>query len=64
MSLGSLLVRSNMAPEVWFVLLLFVLVSVPVFIGAVVLVNRSTDGRDDELDELKRRVDELESERD
>jgi hypothetical protein len=52
-----------MAPEVWFVLLLFVLVSVPVLVGAVVLVNRSTDGRDDELDELKRRVDELESER-
>ena len=52
-----------MSPETWFVLLLFLLVTVPVFIGAVAFVNRATSGRDeDELEELKQRVEELESE--
>lgn len=50
--------------ELLFVLLLFLLVSVPIFIGAVVLVNRRTDSAtDEEVAELRRRVEELESER-
>jgi len=50
------------SPEIWIVLLLFVVVSVPVFIGAVAFINRATeDGRDEELQELRRRVEELES---
>ena len=52
------------APELLFVLLLFLLVSVPIFVGAVVLVNRSSDTAiDEEVAELRRRVAELESER-
>jgi hypothetical protein len=54
---------SSVGAELWFVLLLFALVSVPVFVGAVALVNRATGTRDEELDALKRRVEELESER-
>jgi hypothetical protein len=51
-------------PEAWFVLLLFALVSVPVFVGAVALVNRATGtDRDERLAELERRVEELESDR-
>lgn len=47
-----------------FILLLFLVVSVPVFIGVVVLINRGTSGRDeDEVKELKQRVEELETER-
>ncbi|MDZ7746102.1 MAG: hypothetical protein U5K28_06150 [Halobacteriales archaeon] len=46
-----------------FILLLFVLVSVPIFIGAVAFINRSTSKVDeDEVEELKQRVEELESE--
>lgn len=52
-----------MSPEVWFILLFFMLVTVPVFIGAVALINRATGGQEEEeLEELKRRVKELESE--
>ena len=52
-----------MSPETWFVLLFFLFVTVPVFIGAVAFINRATSGQnDDELKELKRRVEELESE--
>jgi len=53
------------APETWFVLLVFALVSVPVFVGVVALVGRSTGGDDDveeRLAELERRVEALESE--
>ncbi|WP_161973174.1 hypothetical protein [Halostella litorea] len=51
-----------MGPELWIVLMLFVVVTVPVFVGAVALVNRRTGrSRDDEIEELKERVDELES---
>ena len=53
----------EVSPEVWIILLFFVLVSVPVFIGAVAIINRTTGGgRDEELEELKQRVEELESE--
>lgn len=52
-----------MSPETWMVLSFFVLVSVPVFVLAVALANRATDDTGDELEELKRRVEELESER-
>lgn len=51
-----------MRPEILFILLLFVLVSIPVFIGAVALANRATETEsDEEIVELKRRVEELES---
>ena len=51
-----------MFPETWFVLLFFLLMTVPVFIGAVAFINRTTSGQDDdELKELKQRVEELES---
>jgi hypothetical protein len=43
-------------------LFLFLVLSVPLFVGAVALVNRSTSDRD-ELEQLKQRVDELESDR-
>jgi hypothetical protein len=42
-----------------FVLLLFVVATVPVVLGAVVLVDR-----DDEIEALRRRGEELESDRD
>ena len=52
-----------MSPETWFVILFFLLVTVPVFIGAVAFISRATSGQDDdELKELKRRIEELESE--
>jgi len=45
------------------VLLLFVIVSVPVLIGAVILINRATpDSRNEDVEELKERVKQLESE--
>lgn len=50
-----------MSPELWFVLFLFVVVSVPLFVGAVAFINRSTSDRDDDLEQLKQRVDDLES---
>lgn len=54
-----------MGPEVWFVLLLFVVVTIPAFVGVVVFVNRVTGANtEDELEDLKRRVEELEAERD
>ncbi len=54
-----------MGPEVWFVLLLFALVTVPLFIGAMTLLNRTSGGDDEtELEELKQRVEQLESEQD
>ncbi|MHB9288825.1 hypothetical protein ACKVMT_17490 [Halobacteriales archaeon Cl-PHB] len=52
-----------MGPEFVLVLLLFALLTVPLFIGAVVLINRrSGDDREAEIEELKQRVQELESE--
>lgn len=51
-----------MSPELWFVLLLFVVVSVPVFVVFVAVINRATDSRDEELEALRQRVEELESE--
>lgn len=54
-----------MSPEIWFILLLFVLVTIPVLIGAVAFINRATGGgTEDELEELKRRVEELEEQQD
>ena len=52
----------SMSPETWFILLLFLVVTVPVFIGVVAFINRATGERDEnELGELKQRVEELES---
>ena len=54
-------------PETWFVLLVFALVSVPVFVAVVAFVSRAA-GSDDDADveerlaELERRVEALESE--
>lgn len=46
-----------MSPEVWFILFLFVVVTVPVFIGVVTFINRATgEDTDEELEELKQRV--------
>ncbi|GAA0728530.1 hypothetical protein J2744_002799 [Halorubrum trapanicum] len=54
-----------MGPEVWFILLLFLLVSVPVFVGVVAFINRATGGgKENEIEELKQRVEELESKQD
>jgi len=54
-----------MGPEVWFVLFLFVVVTVPVCIGAVAVMNRATGGEtEDEVEELKQRVEELEAQQD
>jgi hypothetical protein len=51
-------------PELWFVLLLFALLSIPVLVGVVVLLNRATGSdREERLASLERRVEELESER-
>lgn len=52
-----------MSPEVWFILLLFVVVTIPVFIGAVAFINRAT-GEDTDEEELKQRVEELEAQQD
>lgn len=44
-----------MDPEVVFILLLFVLVTIPILIGAVVLINRATGGdTEDEVEELEK----------
>jgi len=54
-----------MGPEVWFVLLLFVVVTVPVCIGAVAVTNRATGGETEaEVEALKQRVEELEAQQD
>ncbi|WP_154020787.1 MULTISPECIES: hypothetical protein [unclassified Haloarcula] len=54
-----------MSPEVWFILFLFVVVTVPVFIGVVAFINRATgEETDEELEELKQRVEELEAQQD
>ena len=56
-------IQIRSSPEVWMILLLFVIVSVPVFIGTVILINRAApDSRSKEVEELKERVNELESE--
>lgn len=56
-------IQIGVSPEVWMVLLLFVIVSVPVLIGAVILINRATpDSRNEDVEELKERVKQLESE--
>jgi len=52
-----------MAPETTFALLGFVLVTVPVVLGAVVFLNRDRDDADERIADLERRVEELESER-
>ncbi|MEF8870062.1 MAG: hypothetical protein V5A41_00400 [Haloarculaceae archaeon] len=45
------------------ILFLFLVVSVPLLVGAVVLINRTTGTKhDEEIAELQERVDELESE--
>ncbi|MFD1589315.1 hypothetical protein ACFR9U_20245 [Halorientalis brevis] len=54
-----------MSPEVWFLLLLFVIVTVPVFLGVIAFINRDTEGNtEEELEELKQRVEELEAKQD
>ncbi len=54
-----------MSPELWFVLLLFALVTVPLFLGAITLFNRTSSGEDEkELEGLKQRVEQLESDQD
>lgn len=51
-----------MGPEMWFILFLFILVTIPVFIGVVVFVNRATgESAEDEVEELRQRVEELEA---
>ena len=49
--------------ELWFVVLLAVVLSVPVLLALLAFVNRADDDREAELEELRRRVEELESER-
>ena len=52
------------SPEVWFVVLLFAVVSVPLLVGVVAVVNRATGTDEDvteRLAELERRVEELET---
>ncbi|ERJ07387.1 hypothetical protein HLRTI_000429 [Halorhabdus tiamatea SARL4B] len=52
-----------MGPHVWFILLLFVVVTVPLFVGAVASINRNTRKRtEEEVEELRQRVEELEAE--
>ncbi|WP_435182501.1 hypothetical protein [Halobellus sp. EA9] len=51
-----------MAPETVLVLLLFGLVTVPLVVGAVAFLNRD-GGETERVEELERRVEELESER-
>jgi uncharacterized membrane protein len=54
-----------MSPEVWFILLLFVVVIIPVLIGAVAFINRDTrEDTDEEIEDLKQRVEELETQQD
>jgi len=55
----------DMGPELWFVLCLFVIVTIPVFICAVAVMNRATGGDTEaEVEELKQRVEELEAQQD
>ena len=55
----------DMGPELWFVLFLFVIVTIPVFIGAVAVMNRATGvDTEAEVEELKQRVEELEAQQD
>ena len=51
-----------MSPELWFVLFLFVVLTIPLFVGAVAFINRAagTD-TEEEVEDLKQRIDELES---
>jgi predicted PurR-regulated permease PerM len=52
-----------MGPALLLVLLLFVIVTVPVFVAAVTFINRETgSGTDEDVAELEQRVEELESE--
>lgn len=53
------------SPGLWFLLLLLTMVTLPIFIGAVVLISR-VSGRNQEqkLEELEQRVEALEAERD
>lgn len=52
------------SPELLFVAFLFLVVSVPAFVGAVVLVNRATrggsSGDEARVEPLRERVDDLE----
>lgn len=51
-----------MGPELWFILLLFVAVTIPVFIGAVAFINRATGkSTEDEIREIRQRIEELET---
>lgn len=56
-------------PELWFVLLLFAISATVILVAAVALVNRASgsdadaDTDADEIEELKRRVERLEAER-
>jgi len=52
-----------MSPETWIIFFFFLVVTVPVVIGVVAFINRATNTADgDEVEELKQRVEELESE--
>ena len=54
--------QTILTPEFVIILLLFLVVSVPVFIGVVVLLNRaSTDASQEEIEQLRDRVEALES---
>ena len=54
-----------MSPELWFVLFIIVVLTIPLFIRAVAFVNRATGtDTEEEVEELKRRVEELESQQD
>ncbi|MEF8784721.1 MAG: hypothetical protein V5A45_02220 [Haloarculaceae archaeon] len=57
------LLQAGISPAVAMILFLFLVVSVPLLVGAVVLINRTTGTKhDEEIAELQERVDELESE--
>lgn len=54
-----------MGPDVWFTLLLIMIVTVPIFFGVIAFINRDTgEDTDDEIEELKQRVEELEAQQD
>ncbi|SNZ14975.1 hypothetical protein SAMN06269185_2335 [Natronoarchaeum philippinense] len=49
----------------WFFFLLLVIGTVPVFLGLVALINRDTgDDTEEQVEELKQRVEELEAKQD
>lgn len=52
----------SVSPELAFVLLLFVVASVPTVVALLALAKRLGGGREAELEELRARVEELESE--